>query len=151
MTAHYLTVTDLELLASQVVKVLAIAILVSAAVINIAKALRVRSAKYQLGRVVISIGLLIISFLILQWVFIEGSLLNSDQYVIGTTIGLCHVFVRGQGVEFEYQLDGQTYRNCNTSHPIPIGEINAAGGKYYVRYSTEYPEFGRIDFQKPVE
>ncbi len=150
MTAHYLTVTDLELLASQVVKVLAIAILVAAAVINIVKALKGRSKKYQLGRVAISIGLLVVSFMILQWVFIEGSLLNSDQYVIGTTIGMCHVFIRGQGVEFEYEVDGRTYRNCNITHPIPIGEVNTFGGQYYVRYATDYPDCGRIDFERPL-
>jgi len=150
MITQYLTVTDLELLASQVVKVLAIVVLVTAAVINVVKAMRGHSRKYQIGRVAISIGLLVVSFMILQWVFIEGSLLNSDQYVIGTTIGMCHVFVRGQGVEFEYQVEGQTYRNCNTPHPIPIVDVNADGGKYYVRYAADYPGFGRIDFEKPV-
>jgi len=151
MITYYLTVTDLELLASQVVKVSAIVILVTGAVINIVKSLRGRSAKYNIGRIAMSIVFLFVSYLILQWVFIEGSLLNSDQYVIGTTIGLCHVYVRGQGIEFEYQVDGQTYRNCNTSHPIPIGEVDAVGGKYYVRFSLDYPDCGRIDFRKPLE
>ena len=150
MTAHFLTVTDLELLASQVVKILAIAILVSAAVLNIVKALKGSSAKYQLGRLAISVALLVVSFLILQWVIIEGSLMNSDQYVIGTTIGMCHVFVRGQGIEFEYQVENKTYQNCNISHPIPIGDIGVPGGRYYVRYSANYPDRGRIDFEKPV-
>jgi len=150
MTAYYLTVTDLELLASQVVKIVAIVILVSASVINIIKVFNSHSAKYKVGRMVISVALIAISLLILEWVIIDGSLMDSDQYVIGTTIGMCHVFVRGQGIEFEYQIENKTYRNCNISHPIPIGDVDVPGGEYYVRYSTNYPERGRIDFERPV-
>jgi hypothetical protein len=151
MIAHYLTVTDLELVVSQVVKVLAIIILVTAGVISVIKALKSQSTKYKIGRVAISIGLVVVSFFILKWVFIDGSLLSSDQYVVGTTIGMCQVFVRGQGIEFEYQVDNKTYRNCNTSHPIPMSDINVTGGEYYVRYSARYPDKGRMDFHKPVQ
>jgi hypothetical protein len=151
MMLPYLAVTDLELLASQVVKILAIVILVVAAGIHIKKSLRAHSLKYRVGRIIISITLLVISILILKWVIIDGSLLNSEQYAIGTTIGLCQVFVRGQGVAFEYEIENHTYRNCNTSHPILISDINVSGGRYYVRYSTNYPGEGRIDFTKTVE
>ncbi len=151
MIAHYLTVTDLELLASQVVKVLAIIGLLSASIINIIKALKSKSSKYKIGRVAISVALIVVSVFILKWVLIEGSLLSSDQYVVGTTIGICQVFIRGQGVEFEYQVENNTYRNCNISHPIPISDINISGGKYYVRYSARYPDKGRMDFHKPVQ
>lgn len=151
MTTHYLTVTDLELLASQVVKIIAIVILVSAAVINIIKTLKPHSTSYKIGRLVISACLILVSLLILEWVYIEGSLMNSDQYVVGTTVGICQVIVRGQGVEFEYQVNNTTYRNCNTSHPISIDEINVAGGEYLVRYARKYPDKGRMDFEKPLK
>jgi hypothetical protein len=151
MIAHYLTVTDLELLASQVVKVLAIVVLTGASIINVVKALKPQSAKYKVGRIAISVGLIVVSLFILKWVLIEGSLLSSDQYVVGTTIGICQVFIRGQGIEFEYQVENKTYRNCNTAHPIPMSEIDVSGGEYYVRYSATYPDRGRMDFHKPVQ
>ncbi|MBI5914084.1 MAG: hypothetical protein HY842_01810, partial [Bacteroidetes bacterium] len=88
---------------------------------------------------------------VIKWILIEDGLLRSPKYTVGVTTGNCSAFAKGNAIEFEYEVAGKKYRNCNTFHPIPIDSIMAPGGKYLVRYSEKYPGKGRIDFHKKVE
>jgi hypothetical protein len=62
-------------------------------------------------------------------------------------VGYCEVFARGQGIEFEYEVNGQKFRNCNTFHPVSKDSIIVPGGKYQVRYSAKFPGAGRMNFR----
>ena len=151
MITHLLSVTNLELLAGQVVKILATLALLTGAVISLIKAFRAKSVISKIGRIAIAGCLLFLATMVIKWLIIEGDLLRSKEYTIGTTMSLCQVFVRGEGIEFEYSVGGEIYRNCNTSHPIPISEITVPNGQYSVRYSTRFPDKGRMDFTNSVE
>ncbi len=144
-----LTVTDLELLAAQTVKFILLALLGFGAGLNLYKAWKESGAKKKVLRSVIAIVFLILSIPLFRWIQIEGSLLSSHEYAIGITIGYCQVFAKGKAIEFEYEVGGKKYRNCNTYHPIPIENIIVPNGKYDVRYADKYPEKGRIDFSRP--
>ena len=78
-------------------------------------------------------------------------LLKNPEYVQGTTVGYCDVFARGQGIEFEYEVNGQKFRNCNTFHPVSKDSIIVPGGKYQVRYSVKFPGLGRMNFRLKAE
>ncbi len=146
-----LTVTDLELMAAQAVKFILLGLLIFGIGLNLLKAWKTSSGKKKVIRIVFAIVFFALAIPVFRWIEVEGSMLSSGEYVIGTTLGFCEVFAKGKGIEFEYEIDGIKYKNCNTYHPIPIDNIKVPGGKYYVRYSKKYPEKGRINFQKPVE
>lgn len=148
MTIIFLTVTDLELLAAQAVKIILVLILFFGVFLNLFKAYKAKKVKWKILRISIALLFLTIAIPVIKWIRIEGSLLNSSKYTVGTTIDYCQVFAKGKGIEFEYEVNGKKYRNCNTFHPIPIDSITVPGGKYLVRYSEKYPAKGRIDFHK---
>ena len=151
MTTVFLTVTDLELLAAQVVKSILLALLVFGISLNLFKAWKADTGKSKVIRSGIALVFFALATPVFRWIQVEGSLLSSNEYAVGTTIGHCEVFAKGKGIEFEYEIANIKYINCNTYHPIPIDNIEIMGGKYYVRYSKKYPEKGRIDFNKSVE
>ena len=148
MTNIFLTVTDLELTASQAVKVIFALILIFGVVLNLFKAFKANTVKWKILRMSIAFFFMVAAVPVIYWIKIEGSLLSSHSYAAGTTLGYCEVFAKGKGIEFEYEVKGRKYRNCNTFHPIPIDSIEVPGGKYLVRYSERFPEEGRIDFHK---
>lgn len=151
MATNLLTVTNLELLAAQAVKIILLALLLFGVGFNLYKVAKEDIGSRKIIRVAIAIILMALALPVFKWIQIEGSLLKSNEYTIGTTLGHCQVFAKGKGIEFEYEVDSKKYKNCNTYHPIPIGNIKVPDGKYYVRYSNKYPERGRINFNKPLK
>ena len=149
--AIFLAVTDHELLTAQIVKSILLTVLVIGIILNLFWAWGGHERRKKINRGIAAIVLFVLAVPIVQWIRIDGSLLYSGEYAIGTTIGYCEVFAKGKGIEFEYEADGKKYKNCNTYHPLSINDIIRPNGKYYVRYSNKYPEKGRIDFNKPVK
>jgi hypothetical protein len=143
-------VTNLELTASQNVKLILIIILIAGGLINIYRATRVKVKSKKITRSVVVVILILLSLPVMKRYDIENQLLNHAEFTIGTTLGFCEVFAKGKGIEFIYEVEGITYQNCNTFHPVKIEEINVPDGKYMVRYSKKYPGKGRIDFKKPM-
>ena len=141
-------VTDEELLASEVVKTILLILIVGGIIYNLIRLLR-RGRK---GKKIINILIVLTLFglfLYVGWEYlIEGAMLRKPQYVTGTTIGYCDVFALGKGIEFEYEVNGKKFRNCNTYYPVAKESIKLPGGKYSVRYAQEFPDRGRMDFQK---
>jgi hypothetical protein len=82
---------------------------------------------------------------------VEGAMLRHPQYVKGHTMGYCSVFALGKGIEFEYEINGKRFRNCDTFYPLPKDSIKVPGGEYRVRYAKKFPERGRMDFQKKIK
>ncbi len=151
MIATALSVTNLELIAAQVVKCIFCLALWGGAAILLYKTWKDENKKRKIFSSVLAGLFIIISLPVIRNIIIEGSLLNSESYVDGITLGMCQVFARGNGIEFEYEINGIKYRNCNTFHPKPIREIIVPNGRYQVRYSESYPSKGRINFSKPIE
>ncbi len=138
-------------MASQAVKFILLALLLFGVGLNLFKAWKENGARRKTIRGGIAIVLFALALPVIKRIQVEGSLLVSNEYAVGTTTGQCQVFAKGKGIEFEYEVAGKKYKNCNTYHPIPIDNIVVPGGKYYVRYAGKYPAEGRIDFNKPVE
>ncbi len=125
MAAIFLTVTDLELLAAQAVKFILLVLLVFGGGLNLYKARKEKERSRKMIRSILAVVLFAVAVPVIRWIQIEGSLLNSDKYAIGTTIGPCQVFAKGKGIEFEYESNTvQKYSNCNTFHPIPLNTIS---------------------------
>ncbi|MEO6833579.1 MAG: hypothetical protein ABI378_13350 [Chitinophagaceae bacterium] len=141
-------VTDEELLASEVVKTILLILIIGGIIYNLIRLLR-RGRK---GRKTINILILLFLFALFFYVgreyLIEGAMLRKPQYVTGTTIDFCSVFALGKGIKFEYEVNGKKFRNCNTYYPVAKESIKLPGGKYSVRYAQEFPDRGRMDFQK---
>jgi hypothetical protein len=140
--------TDHELLAGQVVKIIFLFLLLFGVVYNVLRAFRAATWRGRLSRVAFALFLLAIALPVMRWIMIEDSLLRKPRYTIGATTGYCEAFARGKAVAFEYEVKGVVYRNCNAYHPIPVDSIVVPGGRYYVRYSEKYPEWGRMDFYR---
>ncbi len=138
-------------MASQAVKFILLALLLFGVGLNLFNAWKEKRGRRKAVRGVIAVVLFALAIIVIERIQVEGSLLGSSEYAIGTTIGHCQVFAKGKGIEFEYEVGGKKYKNCNTFHPIAINNIIVPNGKYYVRYSENYPEKGRIDFNKKVE
>lgn len=144
-------VTDDELLTSQVVKGILLCLVAGGVIYNLFKIIRSES---KIKRIINSVFFIILSVaivLIFNQFRIEGALLKSPEYVQGKTIRYCNVFALGQGVEFEYEVNGQTYINCNTFHPVPKDSILVPGGIFMVRFSQKYPGEGRMDFTRKIK
>lgn len=140
-------VTDEELLTSQIIKTIVLCLAGGGIIYNVFKIIRSESGKKKLINSIILAILSVAIFMVLKEYRIEAALLKSPQYVQGTTVGHCDVFARGKGIEFEYEVDGRKYRNCNTYHPVSKDSILVPGGKYQVRYSIKFPGSGRMNFR----
>lgn len=144
-------VTDLELTASQNVKIILILILIAGGLINIYRAARIKDKSKKITRSVVAVILILLSLPVMKRYDIENQLLNHAEFTKGTTLGFCEVFAKGKGIEFKYVVEGVTYQNCNTFHPVKLVEIDVPEGHYMVRYSKRYPGKGRMDFKRPVK
>ena len=144
-------VTDDELLTSQVVKGILLCLVAGGIIYNLFKIIRSESRSKRIINSVFFIILSVAIILIFQQFRIEGALLKKPEYVQGKTIRYCNVFALGQGIEFEYEVNGQTFRNCNTFHPVPKDSIIVPGGIYMVRYTQKFPGQGRMDFSRKAE
>lgn len=140
-------VTDEELLTSQIVKTILLVVLSAGIIYNLFRIFRSES-KIKL---VINSSFLIILSVALVLVFneyrVEAALMKQPLYVKGITKGYCNAFARGEGIDFEYEINGKKYSNCNTFHPISKDSIVVPGGIYMVRFSPEFPEAGRMNFK----
>ncbi|MFZ1799776.1 MAG: hypothetical protein WAU24_07910 [Chitinophagaceae bacterium] len=144
-------VTDDELLTSQVVKAILLCLMVAGIMYNLYRIVRSGSKVNKVINSFFFIFLTVIVFFVIKQFRVEEALLESPVYVQGTTIGYCNVFAEGQGIEFEYEVNGRKFNNCNTFHPVVKDSIIVPGGKYIVRCSKKFPENGRMDFQKTVK
>jgi hypothetical protein len=141
-------VTDEELLTSQIVKTILLILLSAGIIYNL---FRIFKSESKLNRIINSaiLALLCVAIILVFKEFREeASLLKQPKFAKGITTEYCSVFARGAGIEFEYEVNGITYRNCNTYHPIGKDQIIVPGGYYIVRYSNDYPEKGRMDFKQ---
>lgn len=141
-------VTDDQLLTSQIVKTILLVILAGGIVFNIIRMIRLVAIKKKIINGIIFIALSVIFIFVFKEYRIEAALLKNPVYVSGATLGYCNVFAEGKGIEFEYELDGRKFQNCNTFHPISKDSITVPGGKYLVRVSKKFPGEGRMDFKK---
>ncbi|NUM31192.1 MAG: hypothetical protein HUU47_02575 [Bacteroidetes bacterium] len=141
-------VTDEELLTSQIVKTILLVLVSLGIVYNIFRIIRSQTKVRKIINFSILGFLLITIVIVLKEYKYETTLLKHPLYVEGTTIGYCSVFGRGEGIEFEYEIDGIKYRCCNTYHPVSRDSIVVPGGKYKVRYTKKYLNKGRMVFKK---
>lgn len=140
-------VSDGELFVSQTVKAILIVILLSSIGFNVFRYLKREDKKGRYTNI-IAIALILFVTVIVVGAFIkERDLYKNPSYTTGTTVGEGSIFLLGPAVEFEYVVDGVTYKNKNTFHPVPKDSIVAEGGTYQVRYSKKYPKKGRLDFR----
>lgn len=144
-------VTDDELLTSQIVKTILLLILAGGILYNLFKIIRAGSLNGKVINVALFLFLSAAFFFVMKAYRVEAALLNSPVYVSGTTIGYCSVFAEGRGIDFEYEIDGRKFRNCNTFHPVSKDSIKVPGGKYFVRVTKRFPGEGRMDFKKKAE
>ncbi len=143
------SVTNLELGAAVTVLSLAILLLSAITIRNVVKAVRTKGRTGAIRRYVTALVAALLLIPLIRFSDVEIHLLMNPEYVVGRTIGFCQVFARGAGIEFRYKVDGISYTNCNTFHPLSKDEIEVPGGFYQVRYSARFPGKGRIDFKKP--
>jgi hypothetical protein len=144
-------ITDEELFISQIVKAILLLLLTAGIIYNAYRIFRQKSKINLIFNIVILLLLSVTFVLAIKEYRVESALLKHSEYVVGTTKGYCSSFARGEGIEFEYQVNGTVYRNCNTFHPISKDSIIVVGGKYMVRYSREFPELGRMNFRTATE
>lgn len=145
----FLNITsDEELLTSQIVKTILLVLICIGFFYNIYRIVRSESKIRRIINISILIFLFIAAFLVFKEYKYETTLLKKPNYTVGTTIGYCNVFARGEGIEFEYEIDGVKYKCCNTFHPVPRGSIKVPGGIYKVRYTEKYKYKGRMVFKK---
>ncbi len=141
-------VTDDELLTSQIVKTILLLIIGGSMGYNLFRVVR---ADTRNKKIIILLLLFLLSacmIFVSRQYRVEAAMLKNPRYVQGTTIGYCSVFAEGQGIEFEYKINGVTYRCCNTFHPVSKESLVVPGGKYKVRYAESYPNEGRMMFKK---
>ena len=141
-------VTDEELLVSEVVKTILLIIISFGLILSLIRLIKSDSKSWQILNSLIFISLSILIFFIGKEFLLEGAFLENSTYVRGTTVGYCSVFALGKGIEFEYEVDGRKFRNCDTFYPIEKNSIKVPGGVYHVRFTQKYPDKGRMDFQK---
>lgn len=139
-------VTDEKLLTSQIIKIVLLCLVGLGIVFNLINIIRTKTTVRRLINAVLLLALSVFAFFVFKEYRLESSLLNNAKYVEGITLGYCDVTGLGEGIEYEYQVDGKVYKGCNTYHPIPKDSIIVPGGRYMVRYSEHYIEKGRMDF-----
>ncbi len=141
-------VSDNELLISQIVKSILILVLAVGFTYNFYRLIKATTVKRKSFLTLILLALASILFLVIKQFRLEAAILNHPKYTEGVTVGFCNVFARGQGIEFEYMINGIKYRCCNTFYPIPKDSIIVPGGRYKVRYSDNYKGEGRMIFKE---
>lgn len=144
-------VTDEQLLTSQIVKTILLIILAGGIVFNIYKLFKTPVFLKRILHFFLVVSLSVIVFFVFKVYKTDAAMLKNFEYVTGTTIGYCNVFAEGEGIRFEYEINGVKYSNCNTFHPIAKNNIIVPNGKYTVRVAKKYPDKGRMIFNKPVE
>ncbi len=144
-------VTDEELLASEVVKTILLMLILVGIFFNLVRIIRSSTKSSKVINIIILFFLFVVAFFVGKEYLVEGAMLRDAQYVKGTTIGYCSMFALGKGIEFEYEINGKKFRNCNTFYPVEIDSIKVPGGEYSVRYSQSFADKGRMDFQKKVK
>lgn len=144
------TVTDPQLLATKYVTLILLLLIVGGFFSNLLRLFRAFNYRTRLRRALYCIVLFSLIFPVYKTYQEESTLLDSDKFVPGTTMGFCSEFMLGSGVEFTYTVDSVTFTNCNTFHPIPKDSLTVPNGKYLVRYSDRYPERGRINLKMPL-
>lgn len=144
-------VTDEELLTSQIVKTILLIVAGAGIIFNIFRIVRTVSKTKKIINSLIFIILSVVIVFVIKEYRVEAALLKHPEYVQGTTFGYCDVFARGRGIEFEYEVNGQKFRNCNTFHPISKDSIIVPGGRYLVRYSLKFQGLGRMNFRLKAE
>lgn len=143
-------VTDEQLTASTYVTLLFMVILTGTILLNGWWLVRRRSLKAKIFHA-FAIGFLGTVFYYAYGQYqIERHLLYHPMYVTGSTLEYGSVFLKGEGVVFEYTVQDRTYRNCNTFHPIPKSQIVVPDGRYMVRYAEGFESEGRIDLRRPA-
>lgn len=147
----WLNVTNDQLLASVYVTLLFIIVLACAIGINTYRLImKNRPLKGKLVSILMILGGIIGISLSYPHYKVEDALLNNYQYITGTTTGFCDVPLRGEGISYNYEWNGKLYYGCRTFHPIERNQIIANGGKYQVRFTSDFPEEGRMDFSSPL-
>ena len=141
-------VTDDELLVSEIVKTILLILMITGIVFNVVKLVRSDSKGIKTLNFYFLLALFVLVFFVGKEYLVEGAMLLHPQYAEGTTIGYCSVFALGNGIEFEYEINGKKFRNCNTFYPLSKDSIKVPGGKYRVRFASQFLEKGRMDFKK---
>lgn len=143
-------VSDEELLVSQIIKIILLIISGTGILYNIRRIFQrgTKSAKLFQSAMLAVLG--VVLFFLIRAYRIESALLGQSLYAPGTTLGYCEVIAEGQGISFEYEVNGKKILNCNTFHPIVKNSIKVPGGKYWVRYSSRFPDKGRMDFSRAI-
>jgi len=148
---YLVNVADDQLIASQAVKYILLVVLLAGIGFNIIMLFRSVSAFRKLIGAIAIVVLSGFAMKVVNNIDIDGQMLKNPQYTKGITIGMCEEMFKGKAVEFSYEVDGISYINCNTFHPLKLSDIKVPDGKYLVRYSSKYPSLGRMDFTKPAE
>ena len=144
-------VTDEELLVSEVVKTILLIIISIGLILSLIRLIKSDSKSRQILNSLIFVSLSVLIFFVGKEFLLEGAFLENSTYVRGTTVGFCSVFALGKGIEFEYEVDGKKFRNCNTFYPVSKDSLKVPGGEFSVRYVKKFPDKGRMDFQKKAE
>lgn len=144
-------VTDDELLTSLVVKAILLFLMTVGIIYNLFRIVRSQPGMKKIINSSFFIFLSVAIIFVIKEYRVEAALLKSSQYVEGTTLDYCSVFAKGRGIEFEYEVNGRKYHNCNTFHPVSKDSIIVPAGKYMVRVSKKFPGKGRMDFMKPAK
>ena len=143
-------VTNEELLASQIVKSILLVIVGVGIIYNLFKSFKHESKTKTIINSIFLAILSVAAFFIIKEFRIEASLLNQPEYVQGITIDYCKAFARGEGISFEYEVNGIKYNNCDTFYPLSKDSIVVPRGKYTVRFSSKFPESGRMNFKMKI-
>lgn len=144
-------VTNEELLTSQIVKTILLFLIGAGIIYNVLRIIRAESKTKKIINITILTILSVLLFFVFKEYRVEAALLKNPEYVQGITVGYCDVFARGQGIEFEYEVNGRKFRCCNTFHPVSKDSVVVPGGKYMIRYSVKFPDLGRMNFRKKME
>ncbi len=150
LTVLLFTVTDTQLVTTKYVTLILLILIFGGLFFNLWQLVLALKYRTRLRRALYSTVLFSLIFPVYATYQEESTLLDSNKFVPGTTVRFCNEFMLGSGVEFTYAVDGETYINCNTFHPIPKDSLAVPNGKYLVRYSDQYPERGRINLRMPV-
>ncbi len=143
-------VTDEQLMASSAVTFLFMLILLVAGLINLRKIVKPGSMQAKILRSLVMALLIVGLVLSYRTLDLEVHLLMYPEYTEGTTVEFGNVFMRGEGIIFEYEVNGIKYRNCNTFHPVSRSGIVVPGGRFMVRHAEGFESEGRIDWSRPA-